>query len=351
MKHFNKIFLVAISIAVLSCDSKEETASSYDRKPILVNISDSLILPAYSNFQLEVSEFQSDLNIYENESTEANMKQLKEAWIQMALAWKYAEAYNFGPIESLFLENSMHYFPVDTAAISKAVENYSNQENYLASLGSNKKGLAAIEFILFSNEELSGQQLAFIQLLSTDLSNNMDKVLDKWNTAYHQEFIDKTGNSASSSMTLVANEMIFLLEKVKNMKLGEPMGKADMGEPHPAKVESPYSNISLKLLAENVESVKDVFNGGNGAGMDDYLNALDVKDDEGLLLTKKINQQFDKVINIARSIEDDLSSAIINHNPKLDELYLEMINLTIIIKNDMMSQLGLLTVFSDNDGD
>jgi predicted lipoprotein len=104
-------------------------------------------------------------------------------------------------------------------------------------------------------------------------------------------------------------------------------------------------------LAENVESVKDVFNGGNGAGMDDYLNALDVKDDEGLLLTKKINQQFDKVINIARSIEEDLSSAIINQNPKLDELYLEMINLTIIIKNDMMSQLGLLTVFSDNDGD
>jgi predicted lipoprotein len=97
--------------------------------------------------------------------------------------------------------------------------------------------------------------------------------------------------------------------------------------------------------------VKDVFNGGNGAGMDDYLNALDVKDDEGLLLTKKINQQFDKVINIARSIEEDLSSAIINQNPKLDELYLEMINLTIIIKNDMMSQLGLLTVFSDNDGD
>ena len=85
--------------------------------------------------------------------------------------------------------------------------------------------------------------------------------------------------------------------------------------------------------------------------MDDYLNALDIKDDENKLLSDKINAQIKLIIELLDTDNQSLTKLIKNDSDKLDRIYLEVLNLSILLKTDMMGQLGLITTFSDSDGD
>ena len=81
------------------------------------------------------------------------------------------------------------------------------------------------------------------------------------------------------------------------------------------------------------------------------LNALDIKDNEGKLLSHKINAQFDLLLELTDDEKHKLIDLIQEDPEKLDQIYLQIINLSILFKTDLMSQLGLITTFSDSDGD
>lgn len=349
----NLIFIL-IGVSFLACSNKEEP-TSFDRKPILVNLSDTLIIPSYEAVIQKSNNFELALSKFNDSPVLTDLVSLQQAWLELALSWKTAEAFNFGPIEDLLITSSIDYIPADTSGIIKAITDYNDQPNYLLSQGSNKKGIAAMEYVVYGKSKNllagEGNYISYLSLLNNDIKVKIQKVLEAWTGDYHQGFISNTGDAAGSGLTLVSNQMIFLAEKVKNIKLGIPMAKTGVITPSPQKLEAPYSKKSLQLLKQNIEGLKEVFNGGNGNGFDDYIKALNIKDAAGILLSEKINDQFDAVIVEANKVDANLFQAIENKDPQLDKLYLELINLTIILKNDMMSQLGLLTVFSDNDGD
>jgi hypothetical protein len=350
------LILVIFASVFLACESKEKP-SEFDRKPILLNLSDSLIIPSYEAVIQKVNAFEVAMLKFKASPNQAALELVQQAWLNLALSWKMAEVFNFGPIQDLLIASTIDYIPVDTSGILKGVANYKGQPDYLLSQGSNKKGIAAIEYIVY---EKLGELLlkvdnesyfSYLSLLSKDIEVKMQQVLATWTGGYRQEFVNSTGNAAGSALTLVSNQMIFLVERVKYIKLGVPMAKMDVSIPSPDKVEAPYSHTSLQLLKQNVEALKIIFNGAEGTGLDDYILALNIKDAAGLLLSERINSQFDTVIAKTDELGSDLQQAVKNKDPKLEVLYLEMLNLSILLKNDMMSQLGLLTIFSDNDGD
>lgn len=355
----NQFWLLLTGIALMvSCGGSKES-SVFDRKPILENVSANIIIPTYEKNLKAMMALDSAITSYKNTSTPASLSGVKEQWINVARLWKHAELFNFGPIESMFLESAIDYWPTDTAGIEKAIANYTNQDDYLVSIGSNKKGIAALEYLLFHKDEetvhaeLSQKnRLAYLQLLAKDLVNSLQQVLNAWKDEYQKEFISKEGNKSNSSLTLLTNEMVFLIERVKNDKLSAPYGKQSLyAKVNPSLVEAPYSQQSLQLMKENILAIKEVFLGKDGKGIDDYLNALEIKDEDGKLLSEKIIAQFDATIASCEAVESPLIKAVETEKEALDQLYLNIINLTIILKNDMMSQLGLLVIFSDNDGD
>jgi predicted lipoprotein len=342
--------------AFLACEGKDEP-SEFDRKPILLNLSDSLIIHSYEAVIEKVNAFDAVMLKFKASPSQADLELLQEAWLNLALSWKTAEAFNFGPIQDLLIASTIDYIPVDTSSIIVAVAAYKGQQEYLLSQGSNKKGIAAIEYIVYEKagdlliKNDNERYVAYLSLLSDDIKVKMQQVLAAWTDGYRQEFVNSTGDAAGSALTLVSNQMVFLVERVKYLKLGGPMAKTDLSTSSPDKVEAPYSHASLQLLKQNVQALKIIFNGSEGIGLDDYLQSLNIKDATGLLLSEKINSQFDAVIAKIDALDTDLQQAIKNKEPQLDGLYLEVLNLSILLKSDMMSQLGFLMVFSDNDGD
>lgn len=357
MRKLTLITFCLLTSLLFSCKETKED-SSFDRKPILENLQSNIIMPTYKDFIERAKSLDTAISTFNENPTAARLTAVREQWKVVAISWKAAELFNFGPIKDFLITNTIDYWPTDPTGIENSIKLYTPEPNYLASQGSNKKGIPAIEYLLFHAEKniiidsfQQEKRKAYLSLLSKDLVTSIERVNSEWINTYGASFASKTGNKAKDGLTLVANQMIAVIEEVKSMKIGEPAGKMGLKQLEPNKVESPYANLSAEMAAENIRGIKRVFNGEDGIGMDDYLVNLDIKDENDQLLSERINQHIDKIEKSFAAIQPSLQQAIIDKNPALDALYLQLIDLSILVHNDMMSQLDLLTVYSDNDGD
>ena len=230
------------------------------------------------------------------------------------------------------VENNFHYFPSDTAKLHSALQNFNSDENFINELGSDSRGLGALEFLLFSQKmTLNKSNIAFAKMISHNLVKLNKEILTQWKSEYAESFTASTGSTINSSIT-----------RLTNMTGSEKDTLA---------LQAPFSQVSSAIIEANLAALEISFNGGKEKGMDDYLNALDIKDDENKLLSDKINAQIKLIIELLDTDNQSLTKLIKNDSDKLDRIYLEVLNLSILLKTDMMGQLGLITTFSDSDGD
>ena len=119
--------------------------------------------------------------------------------------------------------------------------------------------------------------------------------------------------------------------------------------------------VPMKALMErnpgvDWERVDDVYYGNanhgttEGIGLDDYLKSLgDVTYGEGL--HDDIAAQLTSTATAIASLEDPLASFVVEQQAASFEVYAELQALVVLLKVDMMSSLGVLITYQDNDGD
>ncbi len=355
MKNILSASLVVILVSLNSCSDDSESVN-FDRGPLLENLVDNIILPAYIDWDSRNQSLLQSVDTFINNRSVSSLTDTKVKWQEARIAWKKAEPYNFGPIDSRFLNKAIDIFPVSEVGIDNAVADFNGNDNYLDFVGSDKKGLGSMEYLLFSRAEdetltffENSNQQEFLRLLATEQKLNSDIILNDWQSGYAEQFKNNTGNDAGASITLYTNSMIELIEIIKNFKIATPLGLRTNSNPIPDLVESPHAKISTKLIIENLHAIEDIFLGKQGVGLDDYLDALGINDDNGLL-SVAILSKIDECQTIANDI-GELQSAINSGSPVLDDFLVAIQELTTLMKSDMMSQLGLIITFSSNDGD
>ena len=122
-------------------------------------------------------------------------------------------------------------------------------------------------------------------------------------------------------------------------------------------MEAPYAATwSVDLLVEALKACSHVYFGdldkGSTAklGLDDYLKALgNVTFGEGL--HEDISSQLESANTALLSLEDPLAEFVVAQQPMSFEVYAELQALVVLWKVDMMSSLGVLITYQDNDGD
>ncbi|WP_375579746.1 imelysin family protein [Marivirga tractuosa] len=344
--------IVFLSFIILSACTNTDRNTDFDKKPMLENIAKNLAIPAYESSLKSFISLDSSISLLKQENEDNLLKNVRELWKNASITWAETIPYHFGPIDELLIENNFHYFPIDTSILNKSLLQFNGEDDFINQIGSNSRGLAAIEYLLFSKKTgLDSTKISFAKMISRNLVNLNEELLNHWTSNYAKSFIRKPGNDINASMTLLSNQWIETVEKIKNVKVGMPSGIIAEEDKNLIAIESPYANISLSLIQANLRAMQKSFNGGEGKGVDDYLNALDIKDDEGKLLSFKINSQFDLLIELTDHEKHNLINLIQEDSEKLDQIYLEVINLSILFKTDLMGQLGLITTFSDSDGD
>ena len=365
------LFLVTI-IGVVACNKEGGDApatDNFDRKALLTNVADNIIIPAFTNYQTNLAALKTAADAYVAAPDVAKLTTLRQQWKAAYLAWQKVSLFNFGPADNVLLRNYTNIYPTDVALL----RSYISSGNYnLEEIATNKvQGFPALDYLLngagASDTEIvanytSGADAAKWKKYLTDvigsMSTKLNTVVDAWKGAYRQQFIANDGTGAGSSLSLMTNEYIMYFERFyRSGKFGIPAGVMS-GTPAPEKVEAFYSkNIGVELAQTALKASKDfylgkTFNGGaSGPSLYTYLQALGKNNANVATLATTIEAQFGTIETKLNSLGASVYNAIVTNRSNVLALYDELQKEVRYLKVDMTSAIGITISYTDNDGD
>ncbi|AMA49176.1 MULTISPECIES: imelysin family protein [Flavobacterium] len=368
-----KIFFVLFLSLLTSCSDDKKIdepqitiGDNYDKKAMLVNWAENIIIPAYKNYQIEVNKLLEEVNTFKQNPTIDNLNKLRVSWLNSYKAYQHVAIFKIGKAEDLYFIGHSNTYPVNIIELNKNI----NTQNYnLTSLTQfDKQGYPALDYMLYGLADTDNAILVFytgadalkyrnyLTDLVTDLKNNADLLLKDWE-ANKNTFISNTNNTSSGSVNLIVNAYIEYFEKhIRLGKVGYPAGKFSNGI-QPNKIEAYFrKNVSKILLNEAISASADFFNGKyysnnqTGPSLKSYLDHLNVQRNNKLLSTI-ISDQFSLIKIKNNALDDDFVSQINTNNNKMLEAYDAMqINVS-YFKVDMLTALNIAVGYVDSDGD
>jgi predicted lipoprotein len=370
MKKIIGLAVIAIStfILVQSCsksntapDDNGGTGTGFDRKAMLTNISTNIIIPAYTTYQANVVSLDAAVTTFNTTPNATNLTALQAAFVVAYKQWQSTSIYDFGPATDVNLRVNTNTYPAAIDQITANITSGTYNSGLLANLAA--KGFPALDYLLFgtgvdnaailaqyTTDAKAGNRKTYLATLSTELKTNATTVLNAWNGSYKTAFLAATGTDAGSSTGQLVNQLIYDYETIKNYEIGVPAGSQSMGTIFPAKVQAYYSKISLQLTNLHLQAIQNLYLGASGSGLDDYLAYSNAKYNGGSL-NDAIKAQFTTSFTKLSTLSDPLSANITNNQTAVMAAFTELQKLTVMLKTDMTSSLGIAITFGDNDGD
>jgi uncharacterized protein len=379
------ILLLSVSVLFSGCRKDEnhnngsdpsepaDPFDSFDRKGMLQNIGEKVIVPSFAELDKSAEKLSSAAAEFAGNPDNTHLEIVQNAWKETAIAWKNSELFAFGPYKELV--NNIYpniEYPINKAGIENLLKgNTSLNSDRIENAGADLKGLFALEYLLFSKNEgnsgvlnrysgdtlTAGRRRQYVRLLSENLKVKTESLKNAWLAGggnYISTFVSADGKDINSSLGTIINQMVYLMELVRMEKVGKPLGAMNGGTPQPEMAEAAESGNSLVFIRKNIESVENTFRGygqsGDGKGLDDLLDHLQVKKD-GELLSVQIKNQFQKVYKSLNDITLPLDQAVVTDQSHATALYNELKILLVLFKTDVVSSTGVLLTISDNDGD
>lgn len=345
-------------IFVMSCgpdgmnSDDDDPPVNFDRGAMLANWMDNVIIPAAEAHVNRLGALEQALTAVQDNTgdlagTELDAIQL--AFDESYLAYQRMSPFIFSEGEAIRLRERTNTYPTDESLIQANVSERTNLE-----LPSNTtaQGYPALEFLLygtdrstpmiFDNADARSYALELVTVL-VGLHNDHVTALEENRDA----FVANDGNAATASIDRSVNDFIFFYEKfLRAGKVGIPAGVFS-DDPLADRVESLYKGQSKTLFLEALQVTADFF---EKEGLAAYLDALNETRD-GEPLSALINEQFNRTISLAATVDEDFNQQVLTDNSKMLALYDELQKNTILLKVDMLQALSINVDFVDADGD
>ncbi len=339
---------------------------SFDRETMLANMTGDVILPAFDQFASRAGDLEAAVEALRNEPGAASLSEAQAAWLEAAKSYKRAEMFMMGPMDQQNAAAMLNNWPTNVTGIEEELEGTEPvDETYFQQLGSTRKGFPALEYLLFDWKNGNSAVLEKLQSSSRRLdyaraaASDIARIASSLETAWAPEggnhaavFKAATGTDAAGSVNVLANEMVKLTEVVKNLKLGVPLGKKSMGVLLPENVEARFSANSIALALENLAAIEAVYS-GNGQAFESYHANLEAVNAtyNGQPLGDVILSEISTLRQELQAIDGPLQTAVEDQYDQVEKAYNSAQRLVVLLKTDMISSLGLLITFTDNDGD
>ena len=373
MKKGVLLSIIAASIActfLVSCSkddcpepSNPGSGMNFDRQALLANIAEIITL-AHADHNTNINALSEAMTNFTGQPDLGTLSALKLTWRQTLLDWQSVAPYEFGEAVNQSFEVTHNTYPVDSSLILNNIIN--GGYNLDAASNNDAIGLQAMDYLLHGHNETSTlqlfttdihaqQRLQYLTDLITQLKGRSDILTAVWQNGSSQvnDFVTNDGTDVGSSIGLFLNAFIKSYERnTRANKLGIPSGAFTFSmTPLPGHVEAFYENThSIEYLKASIQVFKNIYLGGAGIGLDDYLIALNAQHN-GITLDQAIQNQFDQVETDLELLQTPLSDFLVNDQQTALNVYAELQELVVLFKVDMMSALGVLVTFQDNDGD
>ncbi len=349
------LLTLVMLLLVAACkdnDGQEtEPDNTFDKTAMLTNYADNLIIPAYTGLGQQLLALETSLATFLNAPTAANQQALKPVFKDAYLQFERIAVYQFGPAETVLLNNFLNTFPADLPAIENNIS--SGTYNLAVNSSVSQQGLPALDYLLFAGDAVqkfngagSASRKKYVQEVMTRMKTLVNTVLTDWTSNYRAQFIANTRSDVGSPIGYMVNQFAYEMDQLKGPRIGWPYGKQSGGVLFADKSEAYFAGFSAGLAVENLTSLKGAYTGGSGQGIDDYLVAL--KQEQ---LNADVVKQFDVTLQKLKAIPDPLATAFTSHKNEVDAAYKDVQTLLTLIKTDVASATGVRITYQDSDGD
>lgn len=370
---FSSSFLLFLSLALagaftlVGCSraNEEDPEEAFDRGALLRHWADQTILPGYSAWAGITQQLAETTALFVAEPTVEKMESVRASFKSSYSTWQSVASFDFGPAADRALLSTTNTFPTDTLGIMEDVLSVTWTPGTPTSL--DRIGLPALDYLLFANGDGEEGVLWFTEdpnrgqhllRIVEFLAEESLAVSEAWTGGYRDNYVASTGTELGSGLGATLNAFNRTFEgNLRKQKLGLPSGVSTFSQtPLPTHVEAPFAgDLSLDLMKSSFQAYRNFYMGvplqGDGTlGLDDYLRSLgDVN--RGEQLDTDIQAQIDGAEEALATLESPLSEFVMTHQDQTFAAYAELQGLVVLWKVDMMSALGVLVTYQDNDGD
>ena len=343
-----------------------------NRKVMLTNIADNIILPGYANFKTTFDAMLIKSAAFGAKPSQTSLTEFRQAWVTAYTEWQKVELFDVGPGEKYTLRNFFNIYPANVTGI---------EENIIAGASAAldvpasypKQGFPAIDYLInglgttddailarYTTAADAAKRITYLKRITGQMNTLFTTVYADWTSGYRDTFINCTGLDAGCSTSKLVNGYVLHYERyIRSGKIGIPSGAMTDGTPAPDKVEALYKpDLSLTLAITAHQAAVDFFNGKSvrtgqeGPSLKTYLNALGAKDSRtGTSLGDIINAQFDATNKQLNVLKPALRDEVRTNNAGVVQVYTEMQKAVRMLKVDMTTAMTITITYTDNDGD
>src|ERR1043165_4205459 len=320
---FRKISIIVFAALVLLLDSckPKDNGDNFDRAGLLTNLGNNIILPAHQTLKLSSTNLKQKKDAFTGNPSSVTLDSLKAAFLEAYTAYMAVEVYSFTPSANMRYLNA---FATDTAQILANMNSGSYDLNAASNISA--KGFPAIDYLLYSRSSAEIINLFTTDANATkrkqylnDITNEIETVAataaTDWSN-YLSQFTSANGTDVGSSVGMLVNDLSYEMERCRRERVGNSLGYIGItstGVTDPSVLEATYVKYSKELLVENLNHLKQLYEGGTGSGFDDYLVYLNAEYN-GQPLAPVISAQFNLVIQKAQNIPTDYGTALSSNN-------------------------------------
>ncbi len=361
-----------LGVVVLGVGSSCQQVEVLDRRKLLQDTVDIVILPMVEAFVQKTRALKTAGEALCKQPDSTTIEAIRAAWRETKLAWKRTEIVRFGPAMDLRTRSFVDWWPLQIDGVEKVLTSQDILDvKYIEdTLGSSRRGLAAIEYLIFDREKPTlerlqgdaaqgGRQCAFLSASLTSLDTRSAAYGQAWRKDggnFGREMVE-AGRDSKVFVTLQApidqliNESVYWVENLEQTKLAAPLGKkSGTNTPQPTQVESLWGKLSKESILANLEALAALYgcdyNGKSGVSLYDLLTSRGYAP-----VVAKVKAQFQLAQQALSSIKAPLQDALASENAQVETAYQAVMELRKILATEVSGALGTVLNFTDNDGD
>jgi len=374
----NTIGMICLTaMLVWACSGSDEPSkepepadTGKDRKAMLTNWADNIIIPSYAAFKVKLDVMTVKSEAFSKKPDATTLAEFRQSWVDAYTEWQKVEIFDAGPGLQRAIRNYYNIYPTSVSGIEANIANPSVNLEITASY--DKQGFPALDYLLngvgktdaeilsYYTSADGTKRLAYVKRITDHMQELITGVISDWNGSYREQFITKTGVDVGSPMGELTNHYVLHYERyIRSGKFGIPSGAMLDGIVSAEKVEAFYKKDISKVLAQTAhQAAVDFFNGkgvkSNTAGpsFKTYLDALGAKDKTtGKLLSETITDQFAASKAKIDALDTNFYQQVKTNDQAMKDTYNELQKAVRMLKVDMTSAMSITITYTDNDGD
>ncbi len=351
--------LFAVSVLVAACTGGRHATP----QDVLVSLTEEVIVPRFQAVSDAMNGLRTALHTLCATPSPTTLTAARTAWRDARTPWMRSQAMWFGPVMQRRTRSWVDWSPVHEAGIQQMLSERDTigPEHVREFLPANQRGLGAIEYVLFADDQQVLTQLtqpdsihcAYVTSLGDVIAAEMAGVLADWTgtnadgNAYAAYF-NGTGRSAlvdQAAVDEVVRTSVFLTRSITDMQLGKALG-ADSGQPEPAAIPGGAGHNVVADLWNQVAGMQDVYVGAEaGFGLSDLVRGVSKETDT------RVVAGFEEALAAIDKLEEPLRDKVLNDPELAWQAHARLKELQRVLNTEVVSLLGVSVGFADTDGD